>query len=201
MRAHLRDRHGQTPGDKQDLIRMFKFKVIRRHTTALSRQIHEAVAIKRTGGTLLNSKIEYNRCTIPTLETDRRPRKREQIRETTRETETNEEPNCEKRKMEETEQRQRKRMKRTDSRQVPQPPKWSDIQRDIRDGDRIKAVDTHEDTQEMKDKSTEERATQKDMTENRSSEKTEHHTTKKRRKRTPKIQTISKTLTIKEMLQ
>ena len=47
----------------------FHFKVVSTHRTALSRQIREAVRIRRRGGAgnILNSKAEYNRCHIPRL--------------------------------------------------------------------------------------------------------------------------------------
>ena len=47
----------------------FVFKLISSHKTALSRQIKEAVRIRRRGGAnnILNSKGEYNRCHIPRL--------------------------------------------------------------------------------------------------------------------------------------
>ena len=103
MRAHMRDHHGNTPRDKQDLISNFRFKVVKRHTYALNRQVHESVAIKRTEGVLMNSKTEYNRCTLPTLETNRRQRKNEPQREPVEETETDVEAEADKRKPEETE--------------------------------------------------------------------------------------------------
>ena len=44
-------------------------RVVRNFKTALSRQIGEAVRIRRRGGAgmILNSKSEYNRCKIPRL--------------------------------------------------------------------------------------------------------------------------------------
>ena len=44
-------------------------RVVRSYKTALSRQIGEAVRIRRRGGAglILNSKSEYNRCKIPRL--------------------------------------------------------------------------------------------------------------------------------------
>ena len=47
----------------------FHFKVISSHKTALSRQIREAVRIRRRGGagSILNSRAEFNRCHIPRL--------------------------------------------------------------------------------------------------------------------------------------
>ena len=47
----------------------FHLRPIKFHRTALERQIHEAVRIRRRGGeeSLLNSKAEYNRCKITRL--------------------------------------------------------------------------------------------------------------------------------------
>ena len=47
----------------------FIFKVVGQHRTALNRQIHEAVRIRRRGGaaSILNSKGEWSRCHIPRL--------------------------------------------------------------------------------------------------------------------------------------
>ena len=47
----------------------FLFKVVTHHKTALSRQVHEAVRIRRRGGAgaILNSRAEFNRCHIPRL--------------------------------------------------------------------------------------------------------------------------------------
>ena len=47
----------------------FLFKVVSTHKTALSRQIREAVRIKRRGeaSNILNSRSEFNRCYIPRL--------------------------------------------------------------------------------------------------------------------------------------
>ena len=47
----------------------FIFKVISSHKTALSRQVKEAVRIRRRGGAtnILNSRAEFNRCHIPRL--------------------------------------------------------------------------------------------------------------------------------------
>ena len=50
----------------------FKMKVVRRHQTALFRQVHEAVRLhrisKNPGVKILNSKGEYNRCKLPRLQ-------------------------------------------------------------------------------------------------------------------------------------
>ena len=47
----------------------FHFKLISSHRSALSRQVREAVRIRRRGGAgaILNSKGEFNRCHIPRL--------------------------------------------------------------------------------------------------------------------------------------
>ena len=50
----------------------FKMKVVRRHQTALFRQVHEAVRLQRIsrnpGVRILNSRGEYNRCRLPRLQ-------------------------------------------------------------------------------------------------------------------------------------
>ena len=50
----------------------FRMKVVRRHQTALFRQVHEAVRLHRIsrnpGVRILNSKGEYNRCKLPRLQ-------------------------------------------------------------------------------------------------------------------------------------
>ena len=50
----------------------FKMKVVRRHQTALFRQVHEAVRLHRISLVpevqILNSKGEYNRCKLPRLQ-------------------------------------------------------------------------------------------------------------------------------------
>ena len=46
----------------------FKMKIIKQHRSALQRQVHEAVLIQlNSGGEILNSKGEYNRCKLPRL--------------------------------------------------------------------------------------------------------------------------------------
>ena len=45
----------------------FSMKVLRGHSTALVRQIHEAVMIEMNVATVLNSKGEFNRCQLPRL--------------------------------------------------------------------------------------------------------------------------------------
>ena len=69
MHSHIREVHPEldTPEDTKALAKIFEVKVVRGHRTALSRQVHEAVTIRKAQGTVLNSKEEYSRCTIPTL--------------------------------------------------------------------------------------------------------------------------------------
>ena len=45
----------------------FSMKILRCHTSALTRQVQEAVLIEMNGENLLNSKGEYNRCQLPRL--------------------------------------------------------------------------------------------------------------------------------------
>ena len=47
----------------------FGMKVVKTHSSARSRQIHEAVRIRRKAktSTILNSKSEYSRCRLPRL--------------------------------------------------------------------------------------------------------------------------------------
>ena len=45
----------------------FSMKVLRGHTSAFVRQIHEAVLIEMHAGNVLNSKGEFNRCQLPRL--------------------------------------------------------------------------------------------------------------------------------------
>ena len=48
----------------------FKFKLISSLIDLLTRQISEAVRIKRRGVEILNSKSEFNRCRVPRLRID-----------------------------------------------------------------------------------------------------------------------------------
>ena len=57
----------------------FRMKQLRSHTSAFERQLYEAVLIEEYGGPLLmNSRIEYNRCFIPTITVKRVIRRRRQ---------------------------------------------------------------------------------------------------------------------------
>ena len=62
MLRHQELVHGGEPAE-------FILRVVGSHRSALSRQISEAVRIRRRGGggNTLNSKSEYNRCHIPRL--------------------------------------------------------------------------------------------------------------------------------------
>ena len=46
---------------------LFAIKVLRKHRSALYRQVHEAVLIAKHHPITLNSKLEYNRCLLPRL--------------------------------------------------------------------------------------------------------------------------------------
>ena len=69
MQTHMLTAHPthQPPESVQSAAEKFKFKVVRVHKTALSRQLHEAMTIGKAEGVILNSKEEYTRCIIPTL--------------------------------------------------------------------------------------------------------------------------------------
>ena len=69
MFSHLTSAHPThtTPSDTQSAAAAFEIKVVKVHKTALSRQVHEALAIGKAGGSALNSKDEYTRCVIPSL--------------------------------------------------------------------------------------------------------------------------------------
>ena len=47
-------------------------KVLKKHQSSLSRQIYEAIRIRRAGGIAINNKEEYTRSTIPILEVPKR---------------------------------------------------------------------------------------------------------------------------------
>ena len=66
MTNHLKDWEDHM--DKKDAWKLFKVEILKTQNSSFKRQIHEAVAIMLEKGTLLNSKDEYNRCLIPTLE-------------------------------------------------------------------------------------------------------------------------------------
>ena len=56
----------------------FGFRVKKKFNTALERQVGEAVAIlleKEKGTSLLNSKSEFSRCTLPRLTIDNKDKK------------------------------------------------------------------------------------------------------------------------------
>ena len=65
-KSHMTRHQGLVhPGEQPE----FTFKLVSTHKTALSRQIREAVRIRRRGGaaSILNSRSEFNRCHIPRL--------------------------------------------------------------------------------------------------------------------------------------
>ena len=74
IREHLEAQHpGVTPEPW-----VFRFSITGSYRSALDRQLSEAIQISRASGnneTILNSKLEFNRCLIPTLATeDLRPK-------------------------------------------------------------------------------------------------------------------------------
>ena len=68
--SHIRKHQDQQHPDQEPL---FLVKTVSTHRTALSRQVREAVGIRRRGGksSILNSKSEFNRSYIPILVVDR----------------------------------------------------------------------------------------------------------------------------------
>ena len=70
MHHHILECHPDLVGQlrtPEDTSEVFEFKVVKKHSNSMNRQIQEAVRIVRTGGGALNNKEEYNRCSIPTL--------------------------------------------------------------------------------------------------------------------------------------
>ena len=64
MLRHIVEKH---PGVDPDTIE-FKMRILSSHKSAFERQIREAVMIDHFAGPLLlNSKMEYNRCSIPKI--------------------------------------------------------------------------------------------------------------------------------------
>ena len=63
MREHCQEEHlGKTPSFRFDLIKVCK--------TSLERQVGESICVKmsrKKGVNIINSKVEYNRCLLPTL--------------------------------------------------------------------------------------------------------------------------------------
>ena len=66
MTHHMKD--WEEHGSSMDAWKLFKVEILKTHTSAFKRQIHEAVSIMLEKGSLLNNRDEYNRCLIPTLE-------------------------------------------------------------------------------------------------------------------------------------
>ena len=56
MRAHLTEDHPEIDQSStaEDLVKLFRFKVLRRHASSMVRQLHEAVTIRRAEGEILN---------------------------------------------------------------------------------------------------------------------------------------------------
>ena len=70
----------------------FMAKIVQYHTSALSRQLGEAVRIRRRGGqgSILNSKSEYDRCRIPRLTIEEKEEEQANIAEKLEQGELNE---------------------------------------------------------------------------------------------------------------
>ena len=65
MRDHVQEYHPERLGD---ILEIFSMRRVKSCTSALQRQIREAVEIVGdSSSNLLNSKREYNRCILPTL--------------------------------------------------------------------------------------------------------------------------------------
>ena len=73
MHEHVREAHPEQDSveNLQQAAELFEIKPIRRHPTALSRQLYEAIRIKSAAGSsgILNNREEYSRCVIPILST------------------------------------------------------------------------------------------------------------------------------------
>ena len=82
IRDHVRERHPEKLPDlvdTQGIAEIFEFKVVQRHRSSLGRQIGEAIQIRRAQGTILNDKLEYNRCELPVLSVTRQKKEDNQI--------------------------------------------------------------------------------------------------------------------------
>ena len=65
MRTHMVGKH---PSKLPEVLTSFRMNVVKRASSALDRQVREAVEISRAPeGTLLNQKEEYNRCLLPRM--------------------------------------------------------------------------------------------------------------------------------------
>ena len=75
MREHIRDKHPEAdkPGPAEN---WFSMEVHKRYSTALERQLGEALCIARAGGmdseNVMNRRDEYNRCMVPELQVEER---------------------------------------------------------------------------------------------------------------------------------
>ena len=115
-KSHMIKHQGMKhPGEPPD----FYFKMVSTHRSALSRQVREAVRIRRRGGAgaILNSKGEFNRCHIPRLVVEEEDKEAVETRRIQEQAEKEEITNCmneeesswEKGKCKEREQRLKKR--------------------------------------------------------------------------------------------
>ena len=76
MAQHIQEKHPELHGSistAKQAAEVFKMKIIRKHSNCMSRQIHEAIRIRRSGETVLNNKEEYTRCLIPSLTVPQKP--------------------------------------------------------------------------------------------------------------------------------
>ena len=63
MQQHVADTHPELKGTfttPDQVAETFELKVIRKHTSSLNRQLHEAIRIRRAGDQTLNTKEEYS---------------------------------------------------------------------------------------------------------------------------------------------
>ena len=56
------------PDDPQGVADLFEVKIVKKHKSAMTRQLHEALTITKSTGIVLNQKDEYSRCIIPEME-------------------------------------------------------------------------------------------------------------------------------------
>ena len=78
MKEHYEESHGdetEKMDDIDDMMKVYEVKILERYHSSLQRQIGEAVHIRRTSGTLLNDKDEFNRCELPKLSVSKQHQK------------------------------------------------------------------------------------------------------------------------------
>ena len=157
-KSYIRTHKEEVHPEEEEELRM-KYSVDKRCKSALERQVREAVVIKlqaRNGASLMNSKLEYNRCILPELgiinmnedkndeaQVEDRKKKEEKIRK--------EREVKEIRKEEENAQTKYKRRKNFDDGSVPEPSRkkgrWSPpttTQKTSEETDKMKWTDEHE---------------------------------------------------------